>query len=382
MTTDKIIFDYASTAPWEQVIRAYGDSEELNQQIREMVNRGSRKDECWEAIWDHEVRQFEKDSEFRKEVQNLYRSASVDILSVTPWSHNQSISEHVGQRRDLARWQSRFDAADWLQKVTTPEQAREVTRNDMTGIVLNTQNVDAAINGKLDRINTLYDEGVRIFQLTYNYQNRIGTGCNDPSKGGLSSFGQDVVDRINELGGIVDVSHCGKQTTLDTIEYSTEPIAVTHAGCNAVAHHYRGKSDEEIHALANADGYMGIVGLPWFIAPNADDPTLEVLIEHIQHAASIVGVENIGIATDFFPADTKFPEELLQYYKEYIIDLGFDREEVESRSTIAGGLGNFDTYENWPTIAQILNDYFTNKETDGILGQNFIEFWERSNLLW
>lgn len=378
MSDHEIIFDYASSAPWEQVIRAYGGPEELNQRIREMAEEGRRKDECWEAIWDHEARRFEKDSAFRESVHGLYRSAGVDVLSITPWSHDRNVSERAGQRRDIARWQSRFDAADWLQKVTTPQEAREVARNDTVGIVLNTQNVDAAIDGRLDRINVLYDEGVRIFQLTYNYQNRAGTGCNDPSRGGLSAFGRDVVDRINELGGIVDLSHCGKRTTLDTIEYSTEPVAVTHAGCNGVADHYRGKSDEEIRALADADGYMGIVALPWFIAPNAEDPTLEVLIEHVQHAASIIGVENVGIATDFFPADTKFPAELLEYYEEYIIGLGFDRQEVEERSNIAGGLGDFETYEDWPAITQAMTDHFPRDEVEGIIGQNFFNFWERS----
>ncbi|ELY61980.1 peptidase M19 [Natronococcus jeotgali DSM 18795] len=342
-----------------------------------MVAAGHSKDECWETIWDYEVRQFETSQRFRTEVKDRYDDAGVDLLSVTPWVHETGVSERDGQRRDLSRWQARFDAADWLRKVTAPAEARRVAASDEVGIVLNTQNVGAAIEGSVNEVDVLYNEGVRIFQLTYNYQNGVGTGCNDHSEGGLSTFGRDVVDRITELGGVVDVSHCGKQTTLDTIAYADAPVAVTHAGCQAVADHYRGKSDEEIEALAEADGYMGIVGLPWFIAPGVDDPTLDVFFEHLEHARSILGTDSVGIATDFYPADTQFPSELLAYYKEHIIGLGFDRENVEQR-TIADGLGMFETYTDWPVIRGELENRFEPAEAAGILGGNFLEYWERA----
>lgn len=377
MSDDQLVFDYAASAPWEQVIRSYGSLDAVNREIKEMVASGTSKDECWEAIWDHEVRRFQTDRGFRASVKDLYQTAGVNLLSVTPWVHDSKSSELEGQRRDLARWQARFDAAEWLRKITTPAEAREIVDADEVGIVLNTQNVDGAIDGSLDRVDVLFNDGVRIFQLTYNKQNRVGTGCNDVSDGGLSKFGRAVVDRINELGGIVDVSHCGKQTTLDAIEYSEDPVAVTHAGCQAVADHYRGKSDEELEALARADGYMGIVGLPWFIAPGVDDPTLEVFFDHLDHARSILGDDRVGIATDFYPADTRFPSELLRYYKQHIIELGFDRENVEQR-TIADGLGEFRTYEDWPVIRTELETRFAPSVADGILGENFLAFWDRS----
>lgn len=376
MSDQRVVFDYAASAPWAQVITAYDGIDEVNRHIRQMVDEGASKDECWERIWDAEVRRFEADEAVRNGVRDVYETAGVDLISATPWVHESGTPEHLGQRRDLARWQARFDAAEWLQKVTSPAEARHVAGGDGVGVILNTQNVGGAIDGSVDTVDVLYNEGVRIFQLTYNYQNLVGTGCNDPSEGGLSTFGRNVVDRINELGGIVDVSHCGKRTTLDTIEYSEEPVAVTHAGCQAVADHYRGKSDEEIEALAEADGYMGVVSLPWFIAPGEPEPTLEVLLDHLEHAASILGTDRIGLGTDFFPADTRFPEELLEYYKQHIIELGFDREKVERRS-IADGIGEFETYEDWPVIRRKLSERFSASAVDGILGENFLDYWER-----
>jgi membrane dipeptidase len=377
MANDSPVFDYTSSAPWAQVIESYGSGEEVNRAIEEMVADGKTKAECWEAIWDHEVRRFEIDSDFRATVRGIYETAGVDLFSVTPWTHDPNVTERAGQRRDLARWQARFDAADWLRKVTSPTEARQVADDGDVGIVLNTQNVGAAIDGSLDRIDVLYNEGVRLFQLTYNYQNSLATGCNDPSEGGLSTFGRAAVDRINELGGVVDVSHCGERTTLDTVEYSEEPVAVTHATCQEVFQHYRGKSDEELEALAAADGYMGIVSLPWFIAPRVDSPTLEVFLDHIEHAGSILGFDNVGLGTDFYPADARFPSELLEYYKRHIIELGFDREQVEQRD-IAAGIGDFETYEDWPVVRRALEDRFSAAEVDGILGENFLCYWDRA----
>jgi membrane dipeptidase len=375
VTENTPVFDYAAAAPWAQVVCAHGGSAALDRAIEEMVADGMGRDECWEAIWDREVRRFETDGEFRDAVRRIYRRAGVDLLSVTPWVHDQGAGERAGQRRDFARWQARCSAAEWFHKVTGPREAREVARSDGVGVVLNTQNLGGAIDGSVDDVDVLYNEGVRIFQLTYNYQNLLGTGCADPSGGGLSAFGREVVDRVNDLGGIVDLSHCGKQTTLDAIEYSVAPVAVTHATCRAVADHYRGKSDEEIEALAEADGYMGVVCLPWFLAPGADDPTLEAVRDHLGYARSILGPDSVGLGTDFFPADVQFPRDLLEYYKEHIIGLGFDRERVERR-TIADGVGDFETYEDWPVLRRMIEEQFP-AAAEGILGGNFLDFWER-----
>jgi membrane dipeptidase len=377
MGDNQPIFDYTSSAPWEQVIKSYGTRDDVNRAVEDMVANGKTKAECWETIWDHEARRFETDGEFRAAVKQIYEAAGVDVLSVTPWTHDPNVSERAGQRRDLSRWQARFDAASWLRKVTSPDEARRVANDNHVGIVLNTQNVGGAIDGSLNEIDVLYNEGVRIFQLTYNYQNLLGTGCNDSSEGGLSTFGQAAVDRVNELGGVVDVSHCGKRTTLDAIDYSDDPVAVTHATCQEVSYHYRGKSDEEIEALAEADGYMGIVSLPWFIAPGADSPTLDVLVEHLDHAGSILGLDSVGLGTDFYPADVRFPRGLLDYYKDHIIELGFDKEQVEQRD-IATGIGEFETYEDWSVIRNALEDRFSVAEVDGIVGENFLHYWDRT----
>ncbi|MFB6312136.1 MAG: dipeptidase [Salinirussus sp.] len=378
MPTDAPIFDFAASEPWEQAVLAYGNLDATNEAIRDIVADGKTKDEAWEAIWDYEARRFETDPDHREAVRDLYRRAGVDVMSATPWTHDKTLEDRVGQRRALARWQTRFDAADWMRKITTPAEARTVAADDAVGILLNTQNLGGAIGGRVEDVETLYNEGLRVFQLTYNYQNLLASGCGDPSEGGLSALGREAVDSITDLGGIVDLSHCGTQTTLDTIEYAEAPVAVTHAGCRAIRDHYRGKTDEEIRKLADNDGYMGIVGLPWFLAEPGSEPGLDVLCDHIEHAASIIGIENVGIGTDFFPCDTMFPSELVEYYKRHIISLGFDPAQVKQREGLAGGLGAFETWADWPAIIDAIHDRFDDEAARGILGENFVDFWERS----
>ncbi|MEA5388031.1 hypothetical protein VB779_13995 [Haloarculaceae archaeon H-GB11] len=84
MADEQPIFDYTSSAPWEQVIRSYGSSDDLDRTVEDMMANGTPGGETWEAIWDHEVRRFESDAEFRDAVRDVYETAGVNLLSVTP----------------------------------------------------------------------------------------------------------------------------------------------------------------------------------------------------------------------------------------------------------------------------------------------------------
>jgi len=245
---------------------------------------------------------------------------------------------------------------------------------DELGIVLNTQNLGRAIGEDLDAIEALYDGGVRIFQLTYNPQNLLGTGCYGRSDSGLSDLGVGAVERLNDLGGIVDLSHCGRATTLDAIDVSADPVAITHAGCAAVADHNRCKDDEVLEALADANGYMGIVGVPWFLAPDEDDPSIDVFFEHLEHAVSILGVDRVGIGTDFGHVDAAAPDAYLQSAREYMIAKGFPEDYGEGYGS---GFGEMRSYTDWPVLRRELGERYDEAEVRGILGENFLSFWER-----
>jgi membrane dipeptidase len=139
--------------------------------------------------------------------------------------------------------------------------------------------------------------GLRCAQLTYNSQNRIGSGSTDRVDGGVSSYGAEIIAAMHRTGMLVDVSHCGDRTTLDAIAIAPRPIAITHSNCRALAGHPRNKSDEAIRALAAKGGVIGITGVRMFV--RAEEPTdVGHVADHVEHVARLAGIEHVGIGSD------------------------------------------------------------------------------------
>lgn len=146
-------------------------------------------------------------------------------------------------------------------------------------------------------VKVFHQLGQRCAQLTYNSQNLIGSGSTDRIDGGVSDFGVGIIKAMNEVGMLVDVSHCGDRTTLDAIEMSSRPIAITHSNCRALIDHPRLKTDEAIRKLADKGGVIGITGVRMFVS-KTDPTTVDDMVEHIDHVARLVGVEHVGIGSD------------------------------------------------------------------------------------
>src|SRR3546814_10489901 len=102
---------------------------------------------------------------------------------------------------------------------------------------------------------------------------------------------------MNEVGMLIDVSHCGDRTTLDAIELSTRPIAITHSNCRALVDHPRVKTDEAIKALGAKGGVMGITGVRMFVR-GKEPTTIAHMVDHIDHVARLIGIEHVGVGSD------------------------------------------------------------------------------------
>lgn len=146
-------------------------------------------------------------------------------------------------------------------------------------------------------VKAFYQLGLRCTQLTYNSQNRIGSGCTERVDGGVSDFGIDIIKAMNEVGMLVDVSHCGDRTTLDAIDISSKAIAITHSNCRALNNHPRLKTDEAIRKLAAKGGVLGITGVRNFVR-DREPTTVEHIVDHIDHAVKLVGIDHVGIGSD------------------------------------------------------------------------------------
>ena len=146
-------------------------------------------------------------------------------------------------------------------------------------------------------VDRFYNLGQRVSQLTYR-GNSIGAGSADTRDLGLSEFGAAIVERMNEVGMAVDISHCGDRTTLDAIEASRKPVLVTHANCRAlVPNSARCRPDEAIERMAAKGGVMGITMVRIFV--RAGGPaTIEDVLDHIDHVSRVAGVEHVGVGSD------------------------------------------------------------------------------------
>lgn len=152
------------------------------------------------------------------------------------------------------------------------------------------------LESDVSRVDVFDDLGVRILQLTYNVRNLVGDGCLEPGNAGLSSFGRAVVARMNERGMLVDLSHCGRRTTLDAISASARPVAVTHSGCAALADLPRNKTDEQLRLLADKGGVIGIYTMPFLRM--SGQPMAVDFIRHVEHAVQVCGEDHVGVGSD------------------------------------------------------------------------------------
>ena len=180
----------------------------------------------------------------------------------------------------------------------------------------------------LSRLEDLYRLGLRIVQPTYNRRNLLGDGCLEPANAGLSRAGVEAVAKMNEIGILVDLSHCGRQTALDAIKASTKPVAFTHTGSAAQNDHPRNRTDAELRAVAEKGGVSGIYFMPFL--SEGRQPAAADVIRHLEHMIQVAGEDHVSIGTDGgISAETLTPE-----FKER--HAGFVRERQEAGISAPG----------------------------------------------
>jgi membrane dipeptidase len=153
------------------------------------------------------------------------------------------------------------------------------------------------LEDKPERIDLFRKLDVLVMQLSYNHDTPLGHGCLDGETGGLTDLGRQAVAHMNDLGVALDLSHSNTRTTAEAIALSRKPPLITHAGCRAVHMHPRNKRDEEMKALADKGGVMGLYMLP-FLTPEDRQPMLADYMQHMLHALKVCGEDHVGIGTD------------------------------------------------------------------------------------
>jgi membrane dipeptidase len=144
----------------------------------------------------------------------------------------------IGTREHLLRGAAHLsvllDGLPWLRKAVRAEDIRAAKREGGHAFFLQCQPSEDQISKDLNLLDTAYDIGLRVQQLTYNVMDHVGAGCTDRSGAGLSDYGVRVVRHLNDLGIIVDTAHCSARVTLDACEFSSKPVIATHTAAAAV----------------------------------------------------------------------------------------------------------------------------------------------------
>jgi membrane dipeptidase len=149
-----------------------------------------------------------------------------------------------------------------------------------------------------NRVDMFYSLGLRALQLTYNYQNYAGSGCREIGDNGLTVYGHELIERMNDIGMLVDTSHANMRTMADAIKASKAPTIISHTTCQALHPHVRSTTDENLKLLADHGGLVGLTQIRPFLTDDRSDDNVRYYFDHIDHAINVCGEDHVCIGSD------------------------------------------------------------------------------------
>lgn len=240
-----------------------------------------------------------------REYLAVLRAAGVDATNYTVADtslvHGQVLQDDFETAcRKIAMWLRRLaEMKDVAGLATTVAEMDALKAQGRFAVFFGFQNA-SPIEDNVDLLDVFHRLGVRFIQLTYNARNMVGSGSGERNDDGLSDLGVAAVQRMNELGIVVDLSHCAYRTTMDAIEASSKPVAFTHANMRALADTPRNKTDDQLRALVRKGGIVGVKHMIGdMVSKKAAETTVEDVADNIEHAIRVVGLEHVCIGTDF-----------------------------------------------------------------------------------
>lgn len=180
--------------------------------------------------------------------------------------------------------------------VRTRADLERVGRDGRIGLMLSLEGTEP-LDGDPDALDEWVERGVRMIGLTWNHPTPFAGGLDTPDQG-LSPAGRELVSRFADAGVVLDLAHASEPTFFEALELAGDGrVVVTHAACRAVSDHIRNLSDDQLHALAERGGVLGMMALTLVVG--RDEPTLDRLLDHLEHAVETMGIEHVGLGADF-----------------------------------------------------------------------------------
>lgn len=228
-----------------------------------------------------------------EEIFRQMRQGGLDAVHVTI-AYHETFREMV---RNIEDWNRRFERhADLILHGRKAEDVRIAQETGRTAIFFGLQ-TPSPIEDDIGLVEVLHTLGVRFMQLTYNNQSLLATGCYEAEDSGITRMGRQVIKEMNRVGLVIDMSHSGERSTLQAIEISERPIAITHANAHSWMPARRNKSGDVLKALAQSGGMLGFSLYPHHLKDKSDC-TLESFCGMVADTAELMGVDKIGIGSD------------------------------------------------------------------------------------
>jgi len=300
------------------------------------------------------------------------RAGGVDAVHVTITYH-ESFRETVLNIERWNRWFERYP--DLIFQGFTAADIEIARQTGRSAIFFGSQN-PSCIEDDIGLVEVLHRLGMRFMQLTYNNQSLLATGCYEAEDGGLSRMGREVVREMNRVGMVVDMSHSGERSTLEAIEHSTRPIAITHANPASWNPARRNKTDTVLKALAESGGMLGLSLYPHHLK-GGSQCSLAEFCDMAARAVDVMGAGNVGIGSDLCQDQ---PDSIVEWMRvgrwTKVIDYGEGSADAPGFPPMPDWFGDNRDFGN---IAEGLkNRGMSEAEVAGIMGGNWMRFYADS----
>ena len=308
-----------------------------------------------------------------RDIFEINRKAGLDAVHATIVYHE----DFDELQKVISSWNNHFkENSDLIFLGKDYSDIEKAKKENKTAIFFGFQNC-SPIEDDIDLVYKVHELGCRFMQLTYNNQSLLATGCYEQNDSGVTRMGKEVIKEMNRVGIVVDMSHSAEKSTFDAIEFSSKPIAITHANPTFWFAAKRNKSNELLKTLADSEGMLGLSLYPHHLK-DTSNCTLESFCEMAAKTADLMGVKHIGIGSDLC---IRQPNSVVEWMRNGTWTKTKDYGEGSTKNP------NFPKQPHWFEDARGFKNLerglkkvgFNDAEVNDILGNNWYNFYRGIN---